>query len=227
MLYCTAAPVVKFIPYSQTEISCCGNGRHKYCEVYLLAACGGSRPSRSVEGIPIPEGLYFSANHMWLDPGEDDYWHIGIDGFLAGLLGRVDQITYLTAAGKCRPAAVFSVHGVDLHMAFPHEVCLLEPHSSLRATPKRVHDDPYRRGWLFEGQSPVPEEMHGSDAAVAWMRSEVDRMSRWVHAHIERLEPEVRADGGIFADDLLGHLTRDEIFLLFHEFFLPRGGWER
>lgn len=227
MLYCTAAPVVKFIPYSQTEVSRCGNGRHAYCEVYLSAACGGSRPSRRVEGVVVPEDLYFTANHMWLDQGEDDYWHIGVDGFLAGLLGQMDRVSYLTTTGKCRPAAMLSVQGVDLHLAFPHEVCLLEPHASLRATPERVNSEPYGRGWLFEGQSPVPPGMRRGDTVMVWMRSEVGRMSRWVHAHIQRLKPELRADGGLFAGDLLSRLTPGEILSLFHDFFLPRRAWER
>ena len=38
MQYCEAAPVIKFLPYSESILSRCGNDDHLRCEVYLSMA---------------------------------------------------------------------------------------------------------------------------------------------------------------------------------------------
>jgi hypothetical protein len=54
--------------------------------------------------------------------------------------------------------------------------------------------------------------------SIEWMRSEVDRLSRFVHAQAGGSEP---ADGGIFCHDFLGEMSRDASLRLFHDFFSP------
>ena len=41
MQYCSAAPVTKFIPYSESVLSRCGNDGYRYCSLYL----GMSQPA--------------------------------------------------------------------------------------------------------------------------------------------------------------------------------------
>src|SRR6478672_3994860 len=56
MQYCGAAPVAKFVPYSESLISRCGNDSFRYCELYL----GMAHPAPSsvqVDGIPVPGWL--------------------------------------------------------------------------------------------------------------------------------------------------------------------------
>ena len=90
MQYCGAAPVARFVPYSESLISRCGNDSFRYCELYL----GMAHPAPSsvqVDGIPVPDWLQYSANHMWLDVTEDGICHAVIDAFLSRALGTVDR----------------------------------------------------------------------------------------------------------------------------------------
>src|ERR1035441_777929 len=112
MQYCGAAPVAKFVPYSESLLSRCGNDSHRYCELYLALA----NPEQPAEpdAIPMPDGLHYSANHMWLDITEDGVCHAGIDAFLARTLGKIDRIAYVGGTGRRHPAAVLSAAGCDL-----------------------------------------------------------------------------------------------------------------
>src|SRR6185369_11865718 len=79
MQYCGAASVSKFVPYSESLLSRCGNDGYRYCELYLAMAHPGASAGE-VDGIPLPEWLQYSANHMWIDITDDGACHAGIDG---------------------------------------------------------------------------------------------------------------------------------------------------
>ena len=99
MQYCGAAPVAKMIPYSESQLSRCGSDRFRYCELYLSMAHPGA-PAGDVDGIPLPDWLRYSANHMWLDIGEDGICHAGIDAFLSRALGQAERISYVWQRGR-------------------------------------------------------------------------------------------------------------------------------
>src|ERR1051325_1896147 len=106
MQYCGAAPVARFVPYSESLISRCGNDSFRYCELYLgMAHPAPASGAEQVDGIPLPGWLKYSSNHMWLDVTEDGVCHAGIDAFLSHALGKVDRISYVWQKGERRPAA--------------------------------------------------------------------------------------------------------------------------
>jgi glycine cleavage system H lipoate-binding protein len=214
MQYCGAAPVAKFVPYSESLISRCGNDSFRYCEVYL----GMAHPNAGAEsdGIATPAWLRYSANHMWLDVTEDGVCHAGIDAFLSRALGKVDRISYVWQKGARRPAAVFTVNGVDMEVAFPNAMMLTGCNLYLRADPARMASDPYTAGWLFEG-TPLEETGRGlmdSDTARDWMHGEQARMNEFLQQ-----QTGCTADGGTFAAGLARVLEREQMLTLFHEFF--------
>src|SRR5689334_611849 len=65
MQYCGAAPVPKFVPYSESMLSRCGNGAYRYCEVYIDLA-HPERDEEQVDGIRVPSWLQYTSNHLWL-----------------------------------------------------------------------------------------------------------------------------------------------------------------
>jgi len=214
MQYCGAAPVAKFVPYSESLISRCGNDSFRYCEVYL----GMAHPDVAVEGdgIATPSWLRYSVNHMWLDVTEDGVCHAGIDAFLSRALGKVDRISYVWQKGARRPAAVFTVNGVDLEVAFPNAMMLTGCNLYLRADPARLASDPYTAGWLFEG-TPLQEtgrDLMDSQTARDWMHDEQARMNEFLQQQTGCV-----ADGGTFAAGLARVLDREQMLTLFHEFF--------
>ena len=218
MQYCGAAPVAKFVPYSESLISRCGKDSFRYCELYL----GMAHPARSaeqVDGIPLPGWLQYAANHMWLDITEDGTCHAGIDAFLSRALGKVDRISYVWQKGERRPAAVLTVNGLDLEVVFPNPLVLTGCNLYLRADPARLATEPYTGGWLFEG-TPLPEtsrNLRDGIAARQWMELEHRRMNEFLQE-----QTGCSADGGVFAGGLPRVLEREQALVLFHEFFMNR-----
>ncbi len=226
MQYCAAAPVTRFVPYSEVLLSRCGNDSFRYCEVYLSAA----PPHRSKNGdtIEAPPGLRYSANHMWVDVGGDGVCHVGVDAFLSRVLGPIEHLTFVQYKGYTRPAAVLTAAGVDLEVVFPNSFLLTGCNIYLRANPSRITREPYTAGWLFEGR-PSPELLENlleGESARGWMAREQQRLSQFLEQ--ERLaQGSTMADGGTFIPGLAHRLERDRLRVLFHRFFSPYANEKR
>lgn len=228
--YCAAAPVQKFIPFSEAVLSRCGSAAFRYCDLYITMAHPDEADTPEVDGIRVPAWLDYADNHMWLDAADDGVLHIGIDALLAHVFGRVDRITYLTPRGVAHPGVVLSAGDCDFHMIFPNRMLIATPNVYLRANPSKLTSDPYRSGWLFECR-PAPDDpdpksgLHaGGPAATGWMRSEVGRMSAFVHRHAGMSSNGMDvliADGGAFAPGLVEQLDRAQAAQLYHDFFSP------
>ena len=221
MQYCGAAPVARMVPYSESLLSRCGSDRFRYCELYLSMA-HPDVPAVEVDGIPLPEWLRYSSNHMWLDIGEDGICHAGIDAFLSRALGRADRISYVWQNGRHLATAVVTVDGVDHEVVFPNPFLLTNCNLYLRADPSRLIAEPYTGGWLFEGV-PAPDttaDLLQGAAARDWMEREQRRISEFLQQ-----EPgpngTMAADGGLFTVGLSRYLDCDQMRALFHTFFSP------
>jgi glycine cleavage system H lipoate-binding protein len=228
MQYCGAAPVAKMIPYSESLLSRCGSDRFRYCELYLSMAHPGVPAACDVDGIPLPEWLRYSANHMWLDIGEDGVCHAGIDAFLSRALGQAERISYVWQRGQHRATAVVTVNGVDREIVFPNPFLLTNCNLYLRADPSRLTAEPYTGGWLFEGV-PAPEtslNLLQGPAARQWMEQEQLRINEFLQQQPDANGP-LAADGGLFAPGLSQNLDRDRMQALFHTFFSPYASEKR
>src|ERR1017187_747152 len=233
MQYCGAASVARFVPYSESLLSRCGNDGYRYCELYLAMAHPGL-PTEDADGIPLPGWLRYSATHMWLDVTDDGACHAGIDAFLSRALGTIDRVTYVWLAGQHRPTAVLSVAGTDLEVVFPNSFLLTKCNLYLRADPSKITAEPYTSGWLFEGV-PAPETtdnlIRGAEARL-WMEEEQRRMNEFLQQqqqgdrHSQELGPSY-CDGGLFAHGVARHLDRDGLLALSHEFFPPYANRKR
>ena len=172
---------------------------------------------------------------MWIDVAPDGGFHVGIDAFVSRVLGRIDGVRFLTGHGLRWPAAALEVHQVNLRMVFPRRLLLTESNVHLRVDPEPLLKDPYGEGWLFAGWSGAddlqpskgaPELIRGDDVAP-WMRSESDRLTRFVHEQLalQQQPPGPSApDGGTWVDGMAQHLEPGQILDLYQEFFALHGG---
>jgi glycine cleavage system H lipoate-binding protein len=221
MQYCAAAPVTRFVPYSESLLSRCGTDSFRYCDLYLSMA----HPDLSreeVDGLPLPAWLSYSANHMWLDVTEDGVCHAGIDAFLARALGNIERLSYVWQKGRHYPTAVLTAAGQDFEVVFPNPMLLTNCNLYLRANPSRLASEPYTAAWLFEGM-PLPEtgdNLHRGAEARQWMEQEQRRINEFLQQPAEGSEA-CAADGGQFADSLAAHIPAARLRALFHEFFSP------
>lgn len=249
--YCAAAPITRYIPYSESSLSPCGTTSHTYCELFLAidqpagSAAGddpgpederdaGDAKKLTVDGLNVPVRLSYTPNHLWLDCSADLVFHIGIDAFAARAIGGADRLSFITQKGLHYPTAVLTVKGVDLQMVFPRQILVTRTNSYLRTNPAKVFSHPYSLGWLFEGTvapggdpglmpSPVEGTITGASAG-RWMKDECRRMNTLTHelsARPDRSGRVFMADGGTFVDGLMQELSRDEILHVFNEFFSP------
>lgn len=242
--FCAAAPVTKYIPYSDSAGATCGSERHRFCELYLALA-GSSAPAvrapadeRGTEdalGVPLPRWLWYADGHTWLDLAEDGTCHVGVDALLARMVGPVEEVELLTLKGVERPMAVLRAAGVDVPVTFPNRLLLEGANTSLRAAPARLASDPYGLGWLFVGQarerasghtlpSRVTEGLHHGAEAVSWMRGEAARLHDLVADAASRSAgvSGAAADGGLPEAGVLRLLPREEALRLVHTFVVPR-----
>jgi glycine cleavage system H lipoate-binding protein len=235
--YCSAAPVTKFIPWSDAAFSRCGSESHRYCELYLALArtsaptaeAGEAAPrSEDADGIPVPTWLWFAPSHTWLALASDGVCHIGVDAFLARTLGGIDRVQFVTTKGLERPAAVLTVRDVNVTVSFPNPVFITGVNGALRADPARLARDPYGLGWLFEGivrdRNVVPngtprvtDGLLRGDAATAWMHREGLRLRALAEQASERISGvRLAADGGLPAPGLVRTLPHEEALRLSH-----------
>ncbi len=220
--YCSAAAFQKFIPASEPRLLRCGRPGYRYCDLYR-ATVTTDVPAPGADGC-IPAHLGYAPNHMWLDQIGPRQCQIGLDAFLAGLIGRVDQLTFLTVGGLCRPTVVLTIKGVDLRLAFPARVLITAANLYLRAEPRRLTADPYGAGWLFEGEPEAGVEAEsklilGTEAA-SWIEEESHRLGAWLH---KRVTEGAEVDTFPLADNpgaaWMNDLSREDLMSLFDEFF--------
>jgi glycine cleavage system H lipoate-binding protein len=246
--HCAAQSTTQFIPYNNDLLSRCNSDAHRYCTLYLQRAYPGSDSGaqppngghqeigggRMAETIPAtPARLQFSRNHMWLDIAPDGTCHVGVDAFLARVLGQVDSATFLPDAEERRPSVILNINGTDLRLTFPRRLNITGCNYRLRSHPETLTEDPYGNGWLFEGQvskceansEGAGEEMLSGDKARRWIEDEMDRLSDFVHSRLSRpnqTDEVLVADGGVAAPQLAQNLDRDELLQLFNLFFTLR-----
>lgn len=232
--YCSAAPVAKYIPYSDSLLSRCGGGRHAYCDLFLAVSrppSGRNAGAARDTVLELPDNLRYTRNHLWIDLHDDNSFQIGIDALLARVFGDVDAVTCIPQKGTGHPTAVVSAYGQDYQVVFPLAVAATGFNSNLRVNPTRIVQDPYGLGWLFEGIDAGPLEEKSASAehllmdaevARAWARADMDRLSTFVHEFAGRQDVHgmhVLNDGGTIGGDLLEHLPREEALHMFNEFF--------
>lgn len=229
--YCSLASVSKFIPYTDAAISRCNTDNHRYCAAFLEVAepSSGKNPppnTEVVDGIRIPGSMGFTRNHLWIEENEEGMLHLGADEFLARVLGRVDQLTYVTVKGNEQPTVLVHIQNLDLSLAFPGRISITGVNSTLRSSPQNIVTHPYTNGWLFEGKNlNGSEQLLRGAGAAAWMEEETRRLSEYVQQRLgstTSLGTRLAADGGIPIHGLLCHLKREQALHLFNEFFQVR-----
>src|ERR1035437_5309103 len=142
MQYCSAAPATRYVPWSEASVSKCGSGAYCYCDLYLdmtEASSHRTGPQAAEDALPVPPGLLYASNHMWLDKSEDGLCHVGIVALFSRLLGPIERVDFITLPnsrerssaglisaeslalrpGKPLPGAVVRAGGTDWQIVFP------------------------------------------------------------------------------------------------------------
>jgi len=224
MQYCSAAPVTRFVPWSEASVLKCGSGAFHYCDLYLdmtEASSHRTSPRGAEDSVPAPPALHYAANHTWFDRSDDGLCHAGIDALFSRLLGEVERVDFLTlpgspGGGKRAPSAVLRAGGRDWQIVFPREMNITSCNLMLRSDPSRLSKDPYGRGWMFAGTDADLSELMSGEQAAAWMQSDARRLNEFVQECSGCC-----ADGGLIEPGLLATLRRGDALVLFNDYLSP------
>lgn len=104
--YCEAAPLTRYVPFSEPLLTRCGSSAHRYCDFYL-DILRAARPPFADHEFAAPADLYYTRNHWWIDAQDDEMCHIGMDAFLVRLLGAAERAGIRTPRGMECPCVPF------------------------------------------------------------------------------------------------------------------------
>ncbi|HET7209704.1 MAG TPA: hypothetical protein VFI95_24240 [Terriglobales bacterium] len=207
--YCGASSITKLVPFTDSQLSSCANGRHRHCDSYLAHA--------QPQGTTASADLRYAPNHLWLEIDGVGLCHIGIDSFLADVIGKVDAVAFAPAQGIDCPAFTLTIHGLEWPMHFPNAMTIQKVNNRARSDPGRITADPYGVGWLFEGQ-----ELPGVTRAALLCGAQA---AAWQSGERERLAREMRemhapgCDGGLPHRGVARLLSKRDLLRLFQDFF--------
>lgn len=230
--YCAAAPVTKFIPYSEAVLIRCGSSAYRYCDQYLDQTGPGRGALAEGHSFSVPDDLLYASRHWWFDLVEEGPWHAGLDAFTARLTGAADRVGFIPARAGSAPAVVLTAGDRDFTFALPECLSVTATNLQLRLHPGRIFEDPYSRGWIFEGLligrqgSELRQRLWNARRARIRMEEDARLVNELLHQYGQP-ECATLGDGGLFEAGILTKLDRDAACALMHELASTPPGMER
>jgi len=196
-------------------------GYHR--EKTLAFAPVPGKPVMVREGpFDLPQGYRFHHGHTWvIDEGRQNA-RVGLDGFAARLLGKIDRIETVKHDRWVRQGEkIWSVTRDDMtvDMVAPVEGMVTAVNPKVVANPNSVIDDPYGDGWVLTLQTPQLGVSLKNLLPISMVRS-------WMQNSMERFGTlcteagGTALDGGMPVRDALVHVDPEVRRRMIQEFFL-------
>ena len=173
-------------------------------------------------GFEIPQDYCFHLGHTWvMKEGADDA-RIGVDKFVANLMGKIDHIDVCGANRWVRQGqkiVTLTSGGTSVDLLSPVEGVVTAVNDDVLRDPSLVTNDPYENGWIALVKSPdlkVNQRNLIQGSMVApWMQNNAARLSAMLSP-----SPALAQDGGTPISGLLPQLTPELRQKVVKEFFL-------
>lgn len=173
-------------------------------------------------GFEIPQDYCFHLGHTWvMKEGADDA-RIGVDKFVANLMGKIDHIDVCGANRWVRQGQkiiTLTSGGTSVDLLSPVEGVVTAVNDDVLRDPSLVTNDPYENGWIAMVKSPdlkVNQRNLIQGSMVApWMQNNAARLSAMLSP-----SPALAQDGGTPISGLLPQLTPELRQKVVKEFFL-------
>lgn len=187
-----------------------------------------SRAVFTKESIYVPQGLYYSKGHTWLNFEEDGKLKLGIDDFINKVL-KPRKMIFLRNEGekvkKGEPILEVLTNSSRVKIYSPISGIIHSTNQKIIENPDLVRENPYRENWFFEIE---PEDFKSNieslkigKEVVNWMKAEVTRFKDLL-AHLSPKPSLVGAtlyDGGNIVEGV-AKLLDDSSLSRFEEEFL-------
>lgn len=186
-----------------------------------------AQPVFTKESIYVPQGLYYSKGHTWLNFTEDGKLKLGIDDFLNKVL-KPSKINLLVSEGSRikRGEPIFEIFTniSKVKVYSPVDGVITNLNRNVIENPSLIRENPYRENWFAEIEPAdvkvvIPSFKIGKEV-VAWMKEEVNRFKDLL-AHLSPRPSLVGAtlyDGGNIVEGVAKLLDEESISKFEEEF---------
>jgi glycine cleavage system H protein len=165
----------------------------------------------------LPNGMALASNHMWAREEPDGSTKLGLDGFLARLLGKPDEVLLpsrkATIAHDTTPIS-FRMYDKTLRLQVPVAGKVIAVNRSVLHNPRLVAKDPYGKGWLLKVKR-IPSLDRSENFVVAdpgrWLREQIERSVSFFRARSATPHLATLQDGGVFTEGLLRDLGQETL----------------
>ena len=148
---------------------------------------------------------------------------VGIDGFAANLLGKVERIAVTGEQRWVRQGQkliTLTAGGELVEMLSPLEGVVTAINAAVIKDPELLGCDPYGEGWICAIKSPEMaterRNLVQGETSSSWMQNSLQRL----RSMLAEADPALAQDGGLPSRGLLGRLSPELRRRLVNEFFL-------
>ncbi|RLB40497.1 MAG: hypothetical protein DRH12_09950 [Deltaproteobacteria bacterium] len=169
-----------------------------------------------VDGFSVPQGFYLYEGHSWAKVEENPSVRIGIDDFVAKVLGPFDRIECPLMGKKVEQgkAAIKIMHGEkQAHVLSPVTGIVTSINPQVRNLPELANDAPYGEGWIMTVHSSTIRDNLKHLFINEESRNFISKEAKRYLELIEDVIGPLSTDGGLPVNGILGTI--------------PRLGWER
>ncbi len=162
--------------------------------------------------VNIKQSLFYHPGHTWIKVESPDEVRIGIDHFLARMIGKVNVVLLSPSRRRCvqgEPLCSIIQEEGMLHIVSPITGLILSVNPKLKDHPQLICQDPLGEGYLvtLKPKNLQREQKYffSGEGALSWCRKEWERFKTDViselHQDQERLGITMQ-DGGIKLNDM-------------------------
>jgi glycine cleavage system H protein len=170
--------------------------------------------------LKIPQGLFYSKNHIWMFMETSGTAKVGLDDLLLHITGEVkfnqihepgrsiikgELLTEIEKDGKC------------LQIFSPVSGKIMETNPILNENPGILIDDPYKKGWIYKIKPTnwltEVKSCYFAEEATIWSEKELVRFKDFLSTTMKNHSPEasmvILQDGGEISDHSLSAFPED------------------
>jgi len=176
-----------------------------------------------VGGFEIRNNLRYHPGHTWALSESPNFVRVGLDGFAARLIGKIDKIEVPKRGQWLRQGQKFAAvlrNGGKAELVSPIEGEVTGLNDAVLKDPALLASDPYGEGWLVTVQAPDAKtnfrNLLSGTLAYRWMEEAAARL----RTRMSVAAGAMAQDGGIAVEDLADQLPSEAWSKLTSEFFL-------
>ena len=198
--------------------------RRQAAQVAILLHSESPRAqAQPIYAVALPGGYYFHPSHTWMAEHGTALARVGLDGFAANLMGRVQQISVVREQRWVRQGQKLMIVTSDyetIEMLSPLEGVVAAINPDVLKDPGLAIRDPYNEGWVCQIKSSEMEtnERNLIQGALAerWLENSFQQLK----SVLAEADPVLAQDCGQLLPGAFSRLSAQRRKQLVKEFFL-------